>query len=811
MSLKEKKQASIIPSNIECDLANGLSDEQVQKRKEEGLINKTPKKVTKSYFKIIFDNIFNFFNLLLFAIFIFMLTAGFDPRNYAFIYLLLINISIGLFQDIRARKQSDKLKVISSPKVRVIRNGKIIDIDSNELVLSDIVLLESGNQIVADSIVKEGTIEVNEALITGESKNILKKPGDLLYSGSYVTSGQAKVIVDRVGKNNYAESLEQKAKGFKRPKSEILNSINSLFRIIAIVVLTLGTATIVTYIVNKSFENDYSKTVLSFSGSMVSMIPTGMFLLTSLTLAVGVIRLAKKRMLVQELYCIETLARVDTLCFDKTGTLTDGNMVLKDVIGFNDNKIDDIKNVLFTLVSSTKDSNVTANAIRTSLSKQKLLQVNSYNSFNSKRKYSSVSLTDGRTFVLGAKEFLINSDKNIEIEAKKFEQQGYRVLLLCSCKHKINIEEELPSLTPVALIVLEDHIKEGASRNIEWFKNNGVNIKIISGDNPLSVSSIAKKVGVDNAEKYLSLENIELDKIDELVDEYTVFGRVSPEQKERIVLALQKKKHIVGMTGDGVNDILALHAADCSIAMASGSEAARAIAHLVTLDSNFSSLPNVVEEGRRVINNLQRSCSIFLIKTFFAMVLTFVFLIASWFNEGLKYPFITSNMYIWELLTIGFASFFLSLQPNNEKIKNTFIENIISKSVPGAIVQLLFVFILFGIHMLFPSFIDYETTRMMAIITFTVISFYTLVIISIPFDKYRLVLSIAILSLICIFFIIDSCLLSNSFFNINYSLITSNNWWLLVTVLLIALPTYFLIDFIAKKILRKKGEQNENI
>lgn len=811
MKHKESKHLKNNPSPIECDLTKGLTDEQVQKRKDEGFSNKTSKKVTKSYFKIVFDNVFNFFNLLLFAIFIFMLTAGFDPRNYAFIYLLIINISIGLFQDIRARRQSDKLKLISNPKVCVIRNGKIIDIDSNELVLSDVVILESGNQIVADSIVKEGNIEVNEALITGESKNILKKPGDLLYSGSFVTSGQAKVVVERVGKNNYAESLEEKAKGFKRPKSEILNSINGLFRIIAIVVLTLGTATIVTYIVNKSFENNYSETVLSFSGSMVSMIPTGMFLLTSLTLAVGVIRLAKKRMLVQELYCIETLARVDTLCFDKTGTLTDGQMVLKDIVTFGNNKVEDIKNVLLTLVTTTNDNNVTANAIKSSLLNQKLLEAGSSVPFNSKRKYSSVSLKDGRTFVLGAKEFLLKDNQNIESEAKKHEENGDRVLLLCSCKHSIKIDEELPALEPVALIVLEDHIKEDAVSNIEWFKNNGVNIKIISGDNPLSVSSIAKKVGVENADKYLSMENIGLDEIDELVEQYTVFGRVSPEQKERIVLALQKKKHVVGMTGDGVNDILALHAADCSIAMASGSEAARAIAHLVTLDSNFSSLPNVVEEGRRVINNLQRSCSIFLIKTFFAMVLTLVFLIGSWVDNSLKYPFITNNMYIWELLTIGFASFFLSLQPNNEKIKNTFIENIISKSVPGAITQLLFVFILFGIHLLFPSFIDYETARTMAIITFTVISFYTLVIISIPFDKYRLILSIAILSLICIFFVIDSCLLSNSFFEINYSLITSNNWWLLLVVLLIALPTYFLIDFIAKKILRKKGAQNENI
>lgn len=789
--------------NTDCDISIGLTNEQVQERIDKGLINKIPKKVTKSYFKIFYDNVFNFFNLLLFAIFGFMLTAEFDPSQYVFIYLLLINIAIGLFQDIRARKQSDKLKVLSDPKVKVLRDGKEEIIQADKLVLNDIIFVQTGNQIITDSILEEGNLEVNESLITGESNSIVKKPGDLLYSGSFVTSGFAKAQVKNVGKSNYAESLQLKAQKFKRPKSQILLSINKIFRIIAIVVLTLGVSMIVTYLVNKSFQNDYVGTVRSFAGSIVSMVPMGMFLLTSLTLAVGVIRLSKKRMLVQELYCIETLARVDTLCLDKTGTITDGNMNLKEIKIFSDMSQKEIKNILFTLVTATNDQNPTANAILKGTTDSTLLSYSSFNSFNSKRKFSSVSLNDGRCFVLGAKEFLPHDDSCIDEIAKKYEKEGLRVLLLSLSKQNILINQKLPALTPCALIVLEDHIKDDATANINWFKNNGVNIKIISGDNPFCVSQIAKRVGVENADKFISLEGMDIEKVKEIANEYTVFGRVSPEQKEAIVTSLQNQKHVVAMTGDGVNDILALRVADCSIAMASGSEAARAVSHLVSMDSNFSSLPNVVDEGRRVINNLQRTCSIFLIKTFFAMVLTFVFLIASWVNPEVKYPFITKNMYIWELLTIGFTSFFLSLQPSSERIKNTFFGNIVSKSIPGAIIQIICVLVLFSINTLSPDFIDYETTKTLAVITFTIISFYTLIIICRPFDKYRLVLTIAIGLLIVLFFIIDRFLLEESFFGLNYKLINSSNWWLLLIILVLALPLYFLIDFLIKKLQNK--------
>lgn len=796
---KNKKNKNTIIENVHPDFDFGLSNEQVLKRKDEGMTNSVPKKVTKSYFKIFFDNVFNFFNLLLVSIFIFMLTAEFDPSQYVFIYLLIINISIGLFQDIRARKQVDKLKVLSDPNVNVLRNGEIVTIKSNEVVLSDIVVYKTGNQIIADSILRDGHLEVNESLITGESTNIIKNVGDKLYSGSFVTSGNAKAEVSKVGKSSYAETLQLKAKEFKRPKSEILKTINKLFKLIFIVVLTLGTAVVVTYLVNGKFNNNYVQAVRTFSGSMVAMIPTGMFLLVSLTLAVGVIRLAKKRMLVQELYCIESLARIDTLCLDKTGTLTDGTMKINTINVLNNISLKEVEDILLTLVNATKDENSTALAIKNSLANSEIFDFSSSTPFNSERKYSSVSLIDGRTFILGAREFLPH-DNVIDKQCEKYEKEGLRVLILCLSKQVIVENDSLPNLENVAIVVLEDHIKDDAIKNIEWFKNNGVNIKIISGDNPISVSKIAEKVSVENADKFISLEGKSIEEVKALANKYTVFGRVSPEQKEAIVKSLQSEKHIVAMTGDGVNDILALKAADCSIAMASGSEAARSIANLVTLDSNFSSLPDVVKEGRRVINNLQRTCSIFLIKTFFAMVLTLIFLIASWVDSSITYPFITKNMYIWELLTIGFTSFFLSLQPNDEQIKNTFFANIVQKSIPGAIVQLFFTLLLFVINFVSPEFLDYDTTKTLAVVSFTLISFITLVVISIPFDKYRLVLSIAIAILIGILFAIDYFVMKPSFFGINYSLINETNWWLLPIIILLAIPMYFCLDYLAKKI-----------
>ena len=814
---------------IDVDLEVGLNDEQIHERQKEGLVNKITKHVTKSYGHIIFDNVFNFFNLILFAVAIFMIIVGAEPRKFIFAYILLVNIGIGIFQDVKARKQVDKLRVVSYPTIKVLRNGVVSEIPANEVVLSDIAIIQTGNQIIADGTIVSGSVEVNESLLTGESVNVLKQVGDKVYSGSYLTSGNAKVRIDKVGKANYAETLESKARMFKRPKSEILKTINLIFKFLGIAVVILGSATVLSYVLTGRFAwpgfdkmvgSQFRDSALKLSASITSMMPVGMYLFVSMTLAVGVIRLAKHRVLVQELYCVEMLARVDVLCLDKTGTITDGTMNVNKLDFFGKKPDYNIENVLFTLVSATGDKNPTAQAILKHYKGHQVLPYTTALPFNSERKMSAVMLNDGRCFVLGAREFLPFAEKDKYVKAcEEYEKQGLRVLMLASAKRAFTYKEEIPEVKPVCLVVLEDHIKDDAIKNITWFKENGVAIKVISGDNPLSVSEIASRVGVENAKKWISLEGMSLEEVKKIANEYTVFGRVSPEQKEAIVEALQNEEHVVAMTGDGVNDILALKAADCSIAMASGSDAAKSVAHLVTMDSNFSSLPEVVAEGRRVINNLQRTCSVFLIKSFFIMFVAAFFLVAEWFNHDLIYPFDVNMTNIWELLTVGVACFFLSLQPNSEKTESTFMKNILTMVLPGLIVQIIAMLVIFNVSFADPLFLPRETAIMMSVIIFTAISFMTIVIISIPFDIYRTVLCVVVGLLVTSFFLIDCFLYApnavsqknptGSFFSLDYNSFDDDNWWLLPVVLVVAGPAYYGFEVLARYLNKRIEEKKE--
>lgn len=804
MARKETQTINVV-------LSYGLDEGQVKQRHKEGLTNKITKNVTKSYGRIILDNVFNFFNILLFGIAIFMIIVKAQPRNFIFMYLLLINIGIGIFQDIKARRQTDKLRVINYPTVKVVRSGKIVSIPANEIVLSDIVLVQHGDQIVADGTVMSGTIEVNESLLTGESTNILKQVGDKVLSGSYLTSGSAKIRVDKVGKLNYAETLQTKARTFKRPKSEILRTINTIIKFLGVAVIVIGVATTISYLANGLFKwpgfefmigSQFQESSLKLCAMMSSMMPVGMYLFVSMTLAVGVIRLSKHRMLVQELYCIEMLARADVLCLDKTGTITDGTMRIKKLDFLGKEAEYDTENVLFTLVNATGDKNPTAQAINKEYKRHELLPYQTALPFNSDRKMSAVMLKDGRCFVLGAREFLPFKDKEkIYKICESYEKQGLRVLVLAYSKRAFTYEENIPEVKAVCLVILEDHIKRDAYDNIAWFKNNGVAIKVISGDNPISVSEIAKRVGVENADKYVSLEGMSLEEVAKIANEYTVFGRVSPEQKEIIVESMQDKGHVVAMTGDGVNDILALKAADCSIAMASGSDAAKAAAHLVSLDSNFSALPHVVAEGRRVINNLQRTCAVFLIKSFFIMTMASVFLVANWVNGDLVYPFAVNMTNVWELLTVGLACFFLSLQPNDEKTESTFMKNILTLVIPGLLVQVLSVSVIFLICAINPFLLPKDAAITMAVLTFTAISFMTVIFVSMPFDIYRTVLCVGIGILVSAFFIIDSLWYApghiseknptGSFFSLNYQMFADNKWWILIIILVLAFAAYY--------------------
>lgn len=782
----------------------GLSSEQVKQRQENGLVNKTKKFVTKSYFRIIYENVFNFFNILLFLIIAAMIVAKIEIKNFVFVFILVMNIAIGLYQDIRARVLIDKLKVVSSVTVDVLRDGQIKAIKANEVVLSDIIQIKQGSQLVCDGTIVQGFSELNESLLTGESVNIAKTVGSKVYSGSFATAGTALYRVDHIGRENYAEQLQQNASKFKRVKSEILSSLKTIFKVVGFVVVALATAQIIIYRNDLAdIKSDvFSRTVGSIATSLVGMIPIGMYLLTSVTLAVGVIRLIKRNMLTQDMYCIETLARVDTLCLDKTGTITDGNLNVLKVVSTSDTSEKDLAKIIKSLVLATKDDNATARAIRKEF--YKLNSFDSYSAipFNSERKYSAVMLEDGRSIVMGAREFIPHNNPKVDEECRVYEKQGMRVLVLALHKHVITIDEKLEESEIIGYIVLQDHIRDDAPDNIRWFKENGVDIRIITGDNPESAAEIARRAGVEGSDKYISLEGMSLEEVRHFTRDYVIFGRVTPEQKEVIIEALKDDGHTVAMTGDGVNDILALRVADCSVAMASGSDAAKNVSHLVSLDSSFSALPDVVREGRRVINNLQRTVSLFLVKTVFASVLTVLF-ITGMFKLSNKYPFILTNMFLWEILTIGVGALFVSLQPNDEQIKSKFLLNIVFRLIPASTIQI-------GLVVFFFLYCkDYDSAMSLSVLAFSLFSFVIFIRVCMPFDVYRTLLVIG-LTFVGVVAVIADKFAGFELFGIKYESLNPHAFLVLGITLGVALIVYLLLSFGVSKLhkyLDKKREE----
>lgn len=810
---KDKKHVD--REHFPLDTEKGLTAQQVQQRHDEGLINKAKKHVTKSYFRIIYENVFNFFNILLFIIIAALIIAKSELQNFVFAGILGLNIIIGLYQDIRARVLIDRLKIVSSIKVNVLRDGEIKPVKANEVVYSDLIEIKQGSQLVCDGEIVEGFAELNESLLTGESVNISKTKGDRVYSGSFVSSGTAIYRVDHLGKENYAEQLQQSASKFKRVRSEILTSLKMIFKVIGFVVVSLGIAQIIVSAVRKDFSDIHSevfrKTVGRISASLIGMIPIGMYLLTSVTLAIGVIRLVQRNMLTQDMYCIETLARVDTLCLDKTGTLTDGNLNVLKVVSTSDTSEKDLAKIIKTLVETTKDDNATAKAIKKEFSNLNSFDAFSAIPFNSQRKYSAVMLEDGRSIVMGAREFIPHKNKEVDEMCREYEKLGMRVLVLAKYKHVITKDEKLKETDIIGFIVLQDHIRDDAPVNIKWFKENGVDIRIITGDNPETASEIARRAGVEGYEKYISLEGMSLDQVREIATEYIIFGRVSPEQKEVIVESLQNAGRCVAMTGDGVNDILALRVADCSIAMASGSDAAKNVAHLVSLDSSFSALPDVVREGRRVINNLQRTVSLFLVKTVFAGVLTTLFLFGMFKLSPYKYPFEPKNMLLWEILTIGIGALFLSLQPNDEQIKSKFLMNIIFRIIPASVVQVAFVVFFFCYCK------DYETAKSLSVLAFSLFSFIIFIRVCLPFDVYRVFLVSGLLFIGVVSIIADVFAKQASIFGINYSLLSAKSFLVLFIVLVVSLILYSALSMGVSKFhkyldkLREERKQHDHI
>jgi len=681
----------------DTDIEKGLSQQIVDHRIKQKLTNDKPTGSSKTIPSIIFGNLFTFFNVLIALVATWQfVTFGISGYKYCFfVVIVAANIIISTFQEIRSKIIIDKLSLISAPTATVLRESDIFDIPVNNLVLDDIIVLSAGKQICSDAILVEGSVEVNESLLTGESDAISKVKGDILYSGSFVVSGSCKARVDRVGKDNYIEKLSGQAKKYRKPKSDLMKTLNVLIKTLAVIIVPLGIAVFFSQFnwdfdifrkliespVDEALFERYLDVVKSTSGAIIGMIPSGLFLCTSIALAVGVIRLAQNKTLVQELYCIEMLARVDVLCLDKTGTITDGSMSVRNIIEFPNDTGVTVKNAISAMQNALNESNVTSQALEEKFGRVKRIKHTNTIPFSSVRKFSAVEFERYGTFILGAPEFILTTKYNlVASDVAKAANEGYRVLLLAHSNDSIDGDKVKGEIFPIALILIEDTIRPDAAETIEYFKQSGVEVKVISGDNPLTVSRISERAGIKNADQYISLEGLTDKEVIRAADKYTVFGRVTPNQKKILILTLKELGKTVAMTGDGVNDILALREADCSIALASGSEAARNASHLVLLDSNFSSMPKVVAEGRRVINNVQKVASLFLTKTIFSFLLA---IYCCFFGE---YPISTNQLFVIEMFVIGIPSFVLALEPNNNKFHGKFFKNVIKNALPGAIV-----------------------------------------------------------------------------------------------------------------------------
>ena len=658
----------------------GLTQQQVEEQIRAGRVNENENPNTRTVKQIILENTLTFFNFINVVLLVLVLVAG-SYKNAMFVTVIVINTVIGVIQELRAKKILDSLAILTASKARVIRDSQQMSIPTDELVLGDLIFLKAGDQIPADAVVLKGTLEVNESLLTGESDTLVKKEEAQLFSGSVVTSGQAYCQVVHVGKDNYAAKITREAKEFKRHNSELRNALNKILKVISIIIVPLGIALFVKqyFLVHDTFRDSVVSTV----AGMLGMIPEGLILLTSVALTLGSIRLAQRKTLVQELYCIETLARVDVLCLDKTGTITEGTMCVErvDDLGALEDGLSTEK-AMGNLMAVLQDDNATFDAMKKHFKADKSFQLNHAIPFSSDRKYSGAVFEEQGTFLVGAVQFLFpQGQEELKERCSRAASEGLRVLVLAHSA-AMSQENELPQdLVPCALILITDVIRQEAPDTLAYFENQGVDLKVISGDDPVTVAAIARRAGLKHADQYVDATTLEtMEQIEEAVAMYSVFGRVTPQQKRMMVQALKKQGHTVAMTGDGVNDVLALKESDCSVAMASGSDAAKNIANVVLLESNFAVMPQIVNEGRRVVNNIRMAASMFLIKTIFSVSLS---ILTVFF--GVAYPFEPIQMSLISACAVGIPTFLLNQESNYEKIDNTFLRHVFMNAFPTAI------------------------------------------------------------------------------------------------------------------------------
>jgi len=698
-------------------IEDGLNEKEVSYRIKNGYVNNETKIKTKSIGQIVLSNSFTLFNILNLCLGLLVFFVN-SYKNLLFLGVVICNTLISIIQEIRSKIEIDKLSIITSNTAFVVRSGKNKVINIKEVVLDDIIKYKRGSQIIADSIIKEGIVEVNEALISGEENSITKKEGDILYSGSFIVSGKCTCRVERVGNDNYSAKITKEAKYLKKVNSEIMRTLNKVIKVMSIIIVPIG---IILFLKQYNLDKNMTDAVINTVAALIGMIPEGLILLTSTVLAVSVIRLSRKRVLVQELYCIETLARVDTICLDKTGTLTEGVMEVEDVVVLND-KYDYI-NILSAIARTFLEDNPTMDAISRKFNKDVNYKLISKQPFSSEKKYSSVTFKEGK-YILGAPDIL---DPSEEMKNLIDKYSDNRLVLLKTEKDNI------------ALILLKDKIRYKAKNTLEYLRKQNIDIKIISGDNEKVVTRIARKLGFKNI-KCIDMSQNKTNMNHQIVENYNIFTRVSPHQKKELIKALKDNGHTVAMTGDGVNDVLALKESDCSIAMASGSDAARNVSQLVLLNSDFEAIPEIIGEGRRSINNIERSASLFLTKTTYATLLAILFLFVPF-----DYPFEPIQLSLISTITIGIPAFVLALEPNYSIIKGNFFLNILKKSLPGGLTTVINVILIILISKIFN--LGSDTISTMSVILVSITGFILLFKTCYKFNKLRISLFIVLIIL----------------------------------------------------------------
>ena len=726
MKNRTSKDNTIVRKKVQtrrfnADIRYGLNSDQVNEYFENGWSNEPVEPPSKTVPEIIKSNLFTYFNLVFAVLAVLLILAG-SFRNLTFLPVILANLFIGIIQEIRAKNTLDKLSVLNAPKALVVREGRKFSIPAEELVLDDIVIFKAGNQICADAIVVDGEVSVNESLLTGESDEISKKPGDELMSGSFIVSGECYARLDKVGEDSYISKLTLEAKAMNsEEQSEMIRVLDKLVGVVGILIIPIG---LLLFGQQFFFSGaSFSKSITSMVAAVIGMIPEGLYLLASVALVVSVMRLASKKVLVHDMKCIETLARVNVLCVDKTGTITENTMEVNGEIpmdGYDSQSMTPLKQIISDFASAMSSDNITMKAMKDYFNTPSGRKAVSVSPFSSQFKYSGAAFEDG-SYVLGAPEFVLREDyDNYREQIEQYSSEGYRVLVFGIYDGVIDGKALTGKVTPLGLVFLSNPIRKEAPETFKYFENQGVEIKVISGDNPVTVSQVALQAGIANADNYIDASTLTTDEaIEDAVLRYTVFGRVTPDQKRKFVRALKKAGRTVAMTGDGVNDVLALKDADCSVAMASGSDAAAQASQLVLLDSNFACMPSVVMEGRRVVNNIERSASLFLVKNIFSFLLS-LFSVCFMIN----YPLEPSQISLISMFTIGVPAFFLALQPNKNIIQGHFLSNVLIKALPAGITDFLVVgaLVVFGqVFEVGETDISTACTMLLAIVGFVIL------------------------------------------------------------------------------------------